>query len=653
MAEPQTVLIRIGENGAGWEIDLFVDDGRDDWLSRPEATEPLPRDVAFGDGGVLVDEIGRMRSVVLNEEHHSAEFEVIGARLYELVARGTVAAAWNEIVQRESGFGGSGGVRLLLDVRPEELSMLPWELMCRGPRRLAVDVASPFSRVGRGFPGAGALPTVHWPLRVLVVVGSPQNDKVVAAEAEIKRLTDAFRRMCGLVDVEFQRQPSRREVRETFNKRRPHIFHFIGHGSVSEGRGQLLLYDTEEKESLPWTPPEIDTDLAGWQPRLAIINACRSTDADEQRGAWRVSARFTALGVPAVIAMQADIRGDAAAAFTGDLYKALAEDKPLDVAVAAGRAAITDIVDVEHRDFALPSLSVSAPPETVLKMGYGVSEELRPQVEHVHRRFRAFVDRTKERRQLWRGLDPAHDDAAHEPEPPPDVIAIAGGPKVGKSELARWCVNACELHGGNAAYVDLGMHTHLGYVGALEAIRNELGRSVLHERTNLDAFVEWETLLAHWDGTAAALPGDMLDTRLGVFGDALRDAAGDGPLLIALDNIGGVQADHWELLCKNLLRRVATHGLAPVRVIVVLTEEQRDTWLTMSEDARLPEPIELPSFKASEFKPVAGQYIRYRFKVDHDLLEARLEQIQAETEFDWELMRSIDQLARTWGWERY
>jgi hypothetical protein len=655
-----TVLIRIGANGDGWRVDLFHEDGREDWLLERVASEPLrgrlgafePPPLQGGRSG-----FDAIRAVVLEQDEDSGDFYTIGAHLHDVLARGEVGAAWARIVERESGFGRREGVRLLLDVQPEQLRMLPWELMCRGPRRLAADVANPFARVTPGYPGAGGLPLVRWPLRVLVVVGSRENDRVVEAEQEIAMLTDAFRRMCGLVAFELLPQPSRDLVQERYKALRPHIFHFIGHGSVEDDEGRLELFDVEkgeQGENEPWTAAKISADLSGWQPRLAILNACRSADAGEQKGAWGVAEQFRSLGIPAVIAMQADIRGDAAAAFTGGLYRALAGGEPLDVAVAAGRAAIMRRVDERHRDFALPSLSVSAPPDTVLKLGYGVDDELRPRVESVHPRFKAFVDRTHERRTLSRGLDP--DDAGPEETPPAPLTAIFGGSKVGKSELARWCVSACELHGGNAAYVDLNGYDRLSFIPALCAIRDALGESALHGRDNLSAFETWNDAtedLQDLDGRAPS-PADVLDTVFSYFGDALRQAAGDGPLLVALDHVGKVQEDHWTLICDRLLRTIGTHELAPVRVIVVLSaQEQRDGWLTEKVEPLRPPHVELAQFEAKEFKLIAGQYIRYHFDVRYDVVDDQLKLLKLTDRFNWEQVAALEMLAPSLGWEKF
>jgi hypothetical protein len=647
----QTVLIRIGENGSGWRVELCHDNGREDWLLRPEASEVLhgrldefaPPALNHPRRGV-----GAIRSLLLEQGADSSDFETVGAHLRAVLARGAVGEKWNRIVDGQSGYGRRDGVRLLLDLQPEPLRVLPWELMCRDATRLATDVDNPLVRVTSGFRPDAELPPVRWPLRVLVVVGSKENDKIVEAEQEISELTDAFRRMLGFVAFEFVCQPSREQVREKYKELRPHIFHFIGHGSVERGRGQLELYDAKRDQVVPWTTAKIEMDLKGWQPRVTILNACRTADADEQQGAWRVSEQFTRLGVPAVIAMQADIRGDSAAAFTGGLYRALTEGAPLDAAVAAGRRAITDLHGEEQRDFALPSLSVSWPPDSVLKLGCG--DDGPPPVESMPPHFTGFVDRTRERGRLSRGLDPDSEDAKYEASPPPSLITVVGGSQVGKTALAKWCVSASELNGGNAVYVDLGLHGRQTWLATLAAIRDALGASERHGERNLRAFEGWDQLVAESDELDGTKPlqANAVNQVFSEFGDALREAAGDRPLLIALDHVGGVQPQHWDFVCKRLLEPVARRRLAPVRAIVVLSQEQHEDWSTGPV-----EPVVLSVFKPSEWKLIAGQYIRFRFDVEYKDVDARLEQIPAVKNFSWGEVAGLEKLAPAWGWSEH
>jgi hypothetical protein len=590
-----------------------------------------------------------IRLFLLEQDQTSDGFEAIGAYLHDLLASGDVGVEWQAHAQEP--------VRLLLDVRTERLAAIPWELMCRGPKRLAADVTSPFARVGKAYPGAGELRAVRWPLRVLVVVGSRAEDRVVNAEPEIARLVDAFRRMCGLVDVEFLRQPSRGRVREMYQRLRPHIFHFIGHGSVESGRGRLELYDGDKDENVAWTTAEIDMDLAGWQPRVAILNACRSASVEAQDGAWRVADAFAGLGVPAVIAMQADIRGDAAARFTGGLYRALAERHPLDVAVAEGRREITDVAPIEHRDFALPCLTVSAPPASVLEMRFGVSEEHRQRVENTHARLRAFVDRTEARRRLSPGLDPEPDEPQENIEPP-DAVAIVGGSAVGKSELARWCVGAFELHGGNAAYVDFRRSERLAFFDALELIGERLSESLVHGGRNRPAFEAWSSYARRMIGTDAdgrrhPPADDAIANVFATFGDALRQAASKRPLLIVLDHVSGVEEHHWGFLCKWLLEPIGRHLLAPVRVIIVLSEEQRSSRLTEEVERLMPPPVELTRFKPDEFEAIARQYLGYHFDVELEVVSKQVLQLPVVDEWSWSELVKFRGFAPALGWKPF
>jgi hypothetical protein len=648
----RTVLIRIGENGDGWRLDLCHDDGREDWLLRPVATEELPGRLDEFAPPPLNDPrtgVEAIRAVLLEQAAVSRDFETIGAHLRSVLGRGEVGEKWDEIVKRESGFGEREGVRVLLDFQPERLRVLPWELMSRGSSKLATDVESPLVRVTPGFRADAKPPLVRWPLRVMVVVGSMEDDKIVEAEQEIAELTDAFRRMLGLVAFEFVCQPSRAQVREKYKQLRPHIFHFIGHGKVERGRGQLELYDGERKENDAWTAGKIEADLKGWQPRLAILNACRSADADLQQGAWGVAEKFTEIGVPAVIAMQADIRGDSAAKFTGALYRALAESAPLDAAVAAGRRAITDLHGDEQRDFALPSLSVSWPPGAVLRLGCGADAQLPPPVESMPKHFTGFVDRTLERGRLSRGLDPDSEDAKYDPGPPAPLIAVVGPADVGKTELARWLVSASELNGGNAVYVDLDNHGRRPFLATLEAIRDALGDSGDHGERNLRAFERWDQLVADnadLDGTRPLQP-NAVDMVFSEFNDALREAAGQRPLLIVLDHVGGVQPEHWEFVCKRLLQPIARRQLAPVRAIVVLSKDQHDGWSTKPV-----EPVKLSMFEPSEWKLIAGTYIRDRFDVEYEDVAARLAEIPAQKRFSWGEVAGLEKLVPVlWGWK--
>jgi len=647
----RTIVIRVEEDAGRRPIHLFEQDGREDWLTSPTATAEVPDIAPPALPPPRSNEAGGdpIRSFLLEQASPSRDFARIGAYLHSLIAVGEVGDRWRALAAP-----GGGGVRVMLDMRAEKLAKLPWELLFDAPKWLGSDISNPLLRVTSAFPGAGAILPVRWPLRVLVVVGSEEEDRIVDAERELVNLADAFRRLSGLVYVEFLNQPSRHEVEEKYRELRPHIFHFIGHGSVEGDRGRLVLHDRSTGDNLPWSADLIDMDLAGWQPRLAILNACRTDSVEEQDGAWGIATVFQRLGVLAVVAMQADIRGDAAAAFTGELYRALARNEPLDVAVTYGRRAITAVTGgAEERDFALPSLTVSAPPENLLRMRFGVRDDQRDRVEYLKSKWAGFVDRTEERRRLWREVDPEPEE-----EPAPangqavaDAIAIVGRSQVGKSELARWCVAACALHGGNAAYVDLDRGKRLGFKETLEIIGETLNDSPLYGEQNGRAFRRWTeeiSRLSLADDSTVAPPPDALESAFTYFSNALQTAANERPLLIALDHIGHVQEPDWTLISRWLLEPIALHRLSPVRVIVVLAEGERSAALTGPFEDAMATPVELPTFTLAQFNPVAGEYLRHRFDVNLDTLDERLVavgELFSFPEFSWIELKNLAALA--------
>lgn len=640
---PRTALIRITDAARGWDVGLFADDGGEGWTTRAVAEDVLAGLPPFLDlGGADVH--AAIRRCLLDEHGDAVGLDVVGDYLHRLLHRGAIGAAWDAVAEDAH----PAKLRLLLDL-PDSLAGLPWELLARGLERPATDVAAPLVRVGRRFCGASALTPVRWPLKVLLVVGSAADDERVAAHDEVRDVQHALARHSGQTDLEVLWRPSRRELRKRYEELRPHIFHFVGHGDVHDGRGRLLLHDERTGDQHPWTAPEIHADLAHHPPRLAILNACRSAGRrDEDRaGAWRVADAFVALDVPAVIAMQADIRGDVAAVFTAELYTALVTHEPLDVAVTRARRVITDTTGFERRDFAVPSLTVNAPPESVLRLRFGTGEEEFEPGEPLQRQFAGFVDRTRERRRLWRVLDPEPERAGV-----PGVIEITGPPAVGKSELARWCVTACEVHGGNAVFVDLKRSERVGCVAALRLIAAELAASPLHHAGNVAAFAGWQEAVARLERLPVA-PPDALETTFALFTDALREAAGERPLLVTLDHVAALAPEELELLCDYLLEPAAHGQLEPVRFVVALSEEQAGA-LTERLRRAIGATVPLRAFKPDEFDEIATQYFFHHFDVPRAAVESTLASLpQYSQEFSWGAVTGLADYIEGSGWRRF
>ena len=231
----------------------------------------------------------------------------------------------------ELSFRKPGRLRILLDVRPEELRSHPWELLHRPSGSigdwLGLIEGCSLSRYVHARP-RGVF-DVEPPFRVLLCVAQPAELPNVEATSEVETITGIWEdlRAEGKVFLEVLRGVSRAEFRQALIRFDPHVFHFIGHGErlgsiaglafEKDGGGQ----DFVEVEALR------EHFRSAGSLRLAVINACRSVD---------VAYSLATLGI-AAIGMHSRIRAESADVFSRHLYAALAKGELLDVAANRAR----------------------------------------------------------------------------------------------------------------------------------------------------------------------------------------------------------------------------------------------------------------------------------------------------------------------------
>ncbi len=146
---------------------------------------------------------------------------------------------------------------------------------------------------------------------------------------------------------------------------RTDIFHFSGHGEFTKrmgpafgstiGEGGIVLADAGN-QALPLAADRLGELLRSQGVRLVVLGACETGRRDNYNVWSSVAASLLKARIPAVVAMQFTVRDDAAAAFSGALYRALVAGYPLDYAVAAGRVAMRNVTTSTERDWGVPVL---------------------------------------------------------------------------------------------------------------------------------------------------------------------------------------------------------------------------------------------------------------------------------------------------------
>lgn len=118
----------------------------------------------------------------------------------------------------------------------------------------------------------------------------------------------------------------------------PHVLHFVGHGRIQDGEGEIGLITDEYDASVYWCSAEVFARLfSTWQPRLVVLQACQSAQPDTGSGFMNLASYLVKKAIPAVVAMQFEIRNDFATEFASAFYRSLAAGLDIDAAVQDGR----------------------------------------------------------------------------------------------------------------------------------------------------------------------------------------------------------------------------------------------------------------------------------------------------------------------------
>lgn len=324
----------------------------------------------------------------------------VGAELWARLTPGTIGAALLPPVLRTE--------RIYLDLRSDELLRLPWELLRRGNSYLFTNPGARWS-LGRPEPDPGALAcglteSGH-PLRILVVLGNDPADDRIRASEELMIIEREARLRNAEVLLTALHHPEGEEIEKALVTFRPHVFHFIGHGSDDAEEAPLLSVHTTAKDRDDWDADRIREVFAEAPPRVVVLNACQTAHAPTE--ASSLVQAFLEVGCIAAVAMMGDIEGAASEAFSGKFYAAIFDGAPVDVATTAARRTISALArgpvaggsSQVRSNWPLPRLTVRGDVDDAVTMRYArrrpADRWLTPD----------FVARWGERWRAWSAMD--------------------------------------------------------------------------------------------------------------------------------------------------------------------------------------------------------------------------------------------------------
>jgi len=540
----------------------------------------------------------RLQEFFLDRKGVAVEFETIGTDLFAAVFNGDVATVWNAAAKED--------LRVYLAVEDDELSRLPWELMV-DEQSLPVFLRSEprFLRCSRHeLPAQGE--AARWPVRVLVVVGcTGEQAEELGVDQELMAIRTCLRAVDHSFDLELL--DARREdcnpssIRGRIERFGPHILHFIGHATAdAKGGAALSLWDRSAASWVSWPARQITLSLSNLKHdlRLAYLNACRThVQAKEKRPSpvASLAGAFFGARVPAVIAMQADIHGEAANLCAAEFYRRLAAGEALDAALEGGRLRIMERPEFSDRTRGpyTPVLTVQAEPEGVLCYRRKVEEDARrdsiESCDTLKPVRRLFIDQAPLRRDLLATF------FAAPPGKERSAAVFRGSQDAGKSWLAKWLLAACAFQDYAVRYVEARHHANWLEMMRFVVSKSQDGHYVQQPLPpKAQDYFYWT--LNHVALGAPVPPGEpplrvadegckltqaisgdneAVTKIMQAFLEALRIAAGKGHFLLV--------ADHWHAsgdhgtaqvtvqdLKANLWDQIAKDHQSPVKLLLIL-----------------------------------------------------------------------------------
>ena len=301
----------------------------------------------------------------------------LGSGLFDAVFSSDIRLAWARSIDTVRDARRGLRLRLRLNEAPA-IAVLPWELL-HDRRQNSFIAQSERTPVVRYLEVADTPRTldVDGPLRILVVIASPTDMPELDVEAEWNRVNAALadRVSQGTVQLDRLEQPTLQALQTWIRRHDVHVLHFIGHGEYDRQAQDGVLYFCDRYgRPAPVSSGVLGPYLRDHDPlRLIVLNACQSARMDSSEPVHAMAQALVQQDCVALVSMQFPISGDAAAAFAGEFYGALADGLAVDQSVSSGRKALLASYASE---WATPVLFLRDPVGRVFDHIVPVSEDL-------------------------------------------------------------------------------------------------------------------------------------------------------------------------------------------------------------------------------------------------------------------------------------
>jgi ABC-type branched-subunit amino acid transport system substrate-binding protein len=267
------------------------------------------------------------------EQQLEVDLKSFGIKLFNTLFRSEVKKLYDEIKIRARKQ--RAVIRLRLQIKPPELSTLPWELLYDDKQYLCLS-RNPkilFARVPAALVEKESQP-YRPPLHLLAVTASPDGQDKLALE---KGLNTALQNLIREKRIEIAWERATPEVIHNHKLGDPwYILHFIGHFDVKGDPKPNLIFENAQGESYGIDAHRLSLALHE-NIQLVFLHACATPHRDQAGYLSHFAYQLAASGIPAIVALQRPITDKTALQFTKVFYERVAHGDAVEEAVTRAR----------------------------------------------------------------------------------------------------------------------------------------------------------------------------------------------------------------------------------------------------------------------------------------------------------------------------
>jgi len=209
--------------------------------------------------------------------------------------------------------------RLKISGNSAVIDDLPWEWLNDGPGEPFA--LRPETRIARSIPIRLAIPpmTVEPPLRVLLVLTNPKDERLLAGWVEIPAVSQRLQAPPYALRV--LEEPTWEALVQALREE-PHIVHYIGHAGVNQGDGNLILHDLNNRTH--WiSGPELAQALP-LSVRLLCLSTCFTAPNYQILGLPRLAHAPATYRLPTTVTNRYPVGESGVRSFWAVFYESLA-----------------------------------------------------------------------------------------------------------------------------------------------------------------------------------------------------------------------------------------------------------------------------------------------------------------------------------------